>query len=348
MDPLINRRTFVGVGIASGISLAASARVFRDDDQILGHGEHRFRVVKDWGVQDPAKIPVKDCHEMVMTRDGRLIMFGNHTKNNAIIYNKDGKVMGTWGTAFPGGHGCSIADENGEEFLFLTDPDRHQVFKTTLDGKVVMTLDAPLDAEQYSDAGRYKPTETAIAPNGDIFVADGYGSQYLVRYSSTGELLGVYAGPGGDEDRFNNMHGVAVDSRDAANPTLLLTARAQNKFKRFSLDGDYIETIDLPGAWVCRPVIVGKNLACAVIISGHQSWKSDRSGFVLILDENNKVVSCPGGHEPKYVDGQVQAMSQARPDVFMHPHDVCIDRDGNLYVPQWNSAQTYPVKLERV
>jgi hypothetical protein len=348
MTNTMNRRTFVGVGIASGISLAASARAQRDDDQILGHGEHRFRVVPGWGVQDPGKVPVRDCHEMVQVRDGRLFLFGNHTKNNVIIYNKDGKVLGTWGTEFPGGHGCTLVDENGEEFLYLTDPERHQVFKTTLDGRVVLTLDAPLEADEYSEAGRYKPTETAIAPNGDIYVADGYGSQYLLHYSPEGELKGVYAGPGGEDGHFNNMHGVVMDVRDPAKPSLLLTARAQNRFKRFSLAGEHIETVELPGAWICRPVFLGRNLVFAVIISGLESWQSNRSGFVAILDEKNKVVSCPGGHEPKYADGKLQALSQSRPDVFMHPHDVCFDDDGNLYVPQWASAQTYPVKLERV
>jgi len=285
---------------------------------------------------------------MVQTRDGRLLLFGNNTRNNVLIYNKDGRVVGAWGTQFPGGHGCTLSDENGEEFLYLTDPDRHQVFKTTLDGRVVMTLDAPLETDQYNDANNYRPTETAIAPNGDFYVADGYGSQYLLHYSPKGELKGVYAGPGGGEAQFNNMHGVALDTRDKNNPTLLLTARAQNRFKRFSLDGKPLETIETPGAWICRPVINGDTLYFAVIISGLKQWQSNRSGFVAILDKNNRVVSCPGGHEPKHENGVLQPLSQSRPDVFMHPHDVCVDRDGNLCVPQWNSAQTYPVRLERV
>jgi peptidylamidoglycolate lyase len=34
--------------------------------------------------------------------------------------------------------------------------------------------------------------------------------------------------------------------------------------------------------------------------------------------------------------------------VFQYPHDVCVDRDENLYIAQWNSGNTYPIKLERV
>ncbi|KAA0215900.1 MAG: 6-bladed beta-propeller [Leptolyngbya sp. PLA3] len=348
MATALSRRHFVGLSIAWGVCLRASARASRDDDQIIGHGPHRYRVVRGWGAADPAATPVRDCHEMVQTRDGRLFMFGNDTRNNMVIYNRDGRIVGAWGNEFPGGHGCTLSDENGEEFLFLTDPDRHQVFKTTLDGRVLLTLDAPLDADQYPDANNYRPTETAIGPNGDIYVADGYGSQYLIHYSPKGELKGVYAGPGSGEAQFNNMHGVSLDTRDKSNPTLLLTARAQNRFKRFSLDGRHLETIPTPGAWICRPVLHGDDLFFAVIISGLAQWQSNRSGFVAILDQRNRVVSCPGGHEPTYKDGSLQPLSQSRPNLFMHPHDVCVDRDGNLCVPQWNSGRTYPVRLERV
>ncbi len=34
--------------------------------------------------------------------------------------------------------------------------------------------------------------------------------------------------------------------------------------------------------------------------------------------------------------------------IFTHPHDVCVDDEENLYVAQWNSGHTYPIKLKRV
>jgi hypothetical protein len=75
--------------------------------------------------------------------------------------------------------------------------------------------------------------------------------------------------------------------------------------------------------------------------------QTDRSGFVTILDRNNRVVSNPGGTEPEYRDGELQLMVQENP-LFQHCHDVCVDRDKNLYVCQWNAGMTYPIKLERV
>jgi hypothetical protein len=62
-----------------------------------------------------------------------------------------------------------------------------------------------------------------------------------------------------------------------------------------------------------------------------------------------KVVSTPGGSEPIYKNGVLQ--KQIKDDehkVFIHPHDVYADSDENIYVPQWASGKTYPIKLERI
>jgi hypothetical protein len=72
-----------------------------------------------------------------------------------------------------------------------------------------------------------------------------------------------------------------------------------------------------------------------------------QSGFVTILDENDRVVSNLGGSAPEYVDGKLQDMRQTS-KLFCYPHDVCIDNDECLYVAQWNSGKVYPYKLEPI
>ena len=62
-----------------------------------------------------------------------------------------------------------------------------------------------------------------------------------------------------------------------------------------------------------------------------------------------KAISTPGGSEPIYQNGKLNRQYNDHPNtVFMNPHDVYVDSDENIYVPQWNSKKTYPVKLERV
>lgn len=316
-----------------------------DTPNIIGHGDFRYKVDMHWGVQDAGKIPVNDCHEMVQDKKGRLILLTNETKNNVLIYDRSGKVLKTWGTEFPGAHGLTIFEEGGEEFLFITDHDRNQVFKTTLDGRILLTIDYPKETGKYEKKEKFRPTEVAVAPNGDFYVADGYGEQYIIHYDHKGKLLNVFGGRGDEGPLFNNAHGICLDNRDKENPVLLISARVQNALKRFTLEGEYIETIKLPGAFISRPVIDDENIYTAVLVS-KMPWNSE-SGFVLVLDKDNQVVSVPGGGHPLYDNGNLNKMVQEG-NTFKHPHDVCIDSDKNLYIPQWSSGKTYPIKLERI
>ncbi len=313
-------------------------------ETIIGHGEFRYKVDKGWGVQDPLKIPVNDCHEMVQDSRGRILLLTNEVKNNLIIYDKSGRVKDTWTLNLPGAHGLTLISEGGEEFLFITDYDLHQVFKTTLDGRIIMKLDFPSETGVYDRPEQYKPTEVAVAPNGDFYVADGYGENYIIQYSHEGEYIRHFGGKGDGEGKFDCCHGVTLDSRDPGNPTLLITSRSKNEFKRFSLYGDHLETIALPGCWICRPVIRGDHLYFAVIVT--KTW-DNYDGMIAVLDKNNQVISFPGGSTPNYLNGTLVAPVYDG-ETFLNPHDVCIDNDENIYVPQWNSGKTYPVKLIRV
>jgi len=313
--------------------------------EVIGHGNFKYRVDKDWGVQDPSKIPVNDCHEMAMDSEGRIFMTTTgESNNNILIYNKDGKVLDSWGTQFPGAHGLSIAGEGSSQFLFITDPDSHKVWKTTLDGKILMTLTRPKEVAGYSSDDQFKPTETAILPNGDFYIADGYGENYIIHYNAKGEYIRHFGGTGTNKNEFNCAHGITLDSREKENPTLLITSRASQEFKRFTLEGEHLETISLPGCSICRPVIHGENIFFAVIVT--KTWDS-YDGMLAVLDKNNTIVSLPGGSSPEYNAGTLQPpLFDGK--TFRNPHDVLVDNNENLYVPQWASGKTYPIKLHRI
>ncbi len=349
----MKRRQFIGSAISTlvGSTLGASALATAKNDYtqyrdfIIGHGTHRYKIDLNWGALNANFYPVNDCHEMVQDSNGRIILLTNDTRNNVIIYDKSGRLIEVWGTDYPGAHGLTLNVENGEDFLYISDNNRHEIIKTTIDGKVVMTLPWPKDTGLYEKPEQYIPTETAIASNGDIYIADGYGQQYILHYNAKGELLNVFGGRGPEEKHFDNAHGICLDNRVPQAPSLLITARQQNKLKRFSLDGRLLGVIHLPGAYICRPVIHGKEVYLATLIS-KLPWDS-QSGFVCILNEKDQLVSVPGGGQPVYQDGKLKTLQQTV-KVFQHPHDVCVDDDENLYIAQWNSGKTYPIKLVRV
>lgn len=313
------------------------------EDLILGHGSHQYKIDLDWGKLDVAQHPVNDCHEMVQDSKGRIILLTNHTQNNIIIYNKDGVLQEVWGTEFPGAHGLTLHNEGGKDILYISDNIRNEIIKTSIDGKVLKTFPCPLDSGHYKKKEEYVPTETAISKNGDVFVADGYGLQYILHYNAKGELQNVFGGKGENDENFSNAHGICVDNR-TKDETLLITDRMQNCLKRFTMEGKFIEKIELPGAFICRPVIHNNHIYLATIWSGDGQANT---GFVSILDQNNKLISAPGGCKPSYINGRLEKMYQTH-RVFQHPHDVCIDEDESLYVAQWNAGRSYPIKMIRV
>ena len=89
------------------------------DDTILGQNNKRYRINTKWSKADVMQYPVKDCHEMVQDKKGRIVLLTNETKNNIIIYDKSGKLLSTWGTEYPGAHGLTLFNENGDDVLFI-------------------------------------------------------------------------------------------------------------------------------------------------------------------------------------------------------------------------------------
>jgi len=341
----MERRNFIKqTALVSASFFIAKDMLAKSDEPIYGHGKMRYRMDTKWAKADPTINPVNDCHEFVQDRKGRVMLLTNETKNNVLVFDKSGKLLDAWGHDFPGAHGFTIFNENGTEVLFITDTVKHQVYKATIDGKILMTIDVPLETGVYKKAEEFVPTETTVDTNGDFFIADGYGAQYVTHYDKNGKLLNYFGGRGDGDEHLDNCHGVLIDRRKPT-PTLLVTDRTRNCFKRFSMDGKLIEVIKLPGACVCRPVIKGNHLYAAVLRSPDLGTKD--SGFVTILDKDNKVVSNIGGTEPVYKDGVLQPMAQAE-KIFLNPHDVCVDNDENLYVAQWASGKVYPYKFTRV
>lgn len=319
---------------------------WENDELVFGQGEKRYRLDEGWAKADPANLPVNDCHEMVQDARNRILLLTNDTHNNLIAFDKSGRPLTAWGKDFPGAHGLSLAGEGKDQVLFITDTERHQFFKTTLDGQLIQTWDYPKESGLYTDPAQFTPTETAILPNGECYVADGYGAQYILHYDAAGQLLHVFGGRGEGEQHLDNAHGICIDHRGNGAPTLLVTDRTRCCFKRFSLAGELLDTIQLPGACVCRPVIKGDYLYAAVLRSPHMG--TDGTGFVIILNKENKVVSALCGAAPAYgPDGRLLPFYQTV-RLFRHPHDVLVDDDENLYVCQWNSGKVYPYRFTPV
>ena len=316
---------------------------------IVGHGQYRYRVDRLWSKADPAKTPVNNCHEMVQVRDGRLFLLTDEPKNNMLIYATDGTFLGSWTLNLAGAHGLTLVVENGREVFWIAD-FKGRVLKASLEGKLLQELPTAVQCGAYQVGEHYAPTEVAVGPGGRLYVADGYGSQYILRFDSAGKYLGKFGGWGAlGTGKFEQAHGVVFDHRESQ-PLLLCTERMRNEFQWFTPEGEFVKSVYLPGAFMSRPVIHGDLLfsgVCFGMVPNDFRPKLKR-GFVTILDKQNRVISNPGGQPPRYNDqGELLVMMQDKP-VFTHGHDVCVDDQEDLYVCQWNADHVYPYKLHRV
>jgi hypothetical protein len=309
----------------------------------LGQGQHRYRVVPGWGVLDE-KTPVKNCHGMVRDRQGHLILLTDHVANNVIVYDKRGRLVSKWGTAFPGAHGLSIVQEGRREVLYITDLQTHKVVKTTVDGNVLEEWGWPASTGKYRQEADYKPSWTLHMKDGSFFVLDGYGQDYIVHYDGNGKLARILGGIEGGITHWG-PHGGMLDMQGNV-PTLLIAMSDQRHLLRLNGDGRKLQQVDLPGG---NPRQIRLHRGHYYVAHLADNWPKDRDsrGFVSILDKDLRVISNLAGSAPEYGDdGQLRPMRHTD-DVFMHPHDLIVDEDDSIYVAQFASGGTYPIKLER-
>lgn len=332
---------------AAGCGQSAERR-----EDILGQGLFRYRAFSHWGQLDHHRYPVKECHGITEDSKGRVVLLTNDTHNNLIAYSKNGTLDAAWEHRFPGAHGFDIVTREGVDYYWITDHTRQLVSVCTIDGKEVLQVGPDAVASQYPDLSKYHPTNTATLPDGDFFISDGYGSSFVHHFDPQGHYISSFGGKGYKPEQLDTPHAVFVDNRSGRDQ-LLICDRGHNSLKWFSVQGELLQVLNLGVPMVDdEPLGV---LPCNVARFTDQSdprFKNHLAvaclfGVVLILDGSDRVVSVVGGEPPQYLEGQLQQLDVFN-YTFRHPHDVCVDAAGSLYVAQWGSNRTYPIKLELV
>src|ERR1700722_4672096 len=209
------RRNFLTAGAAA----AAMPFFIKADDKtgkklpILGEGEHKYECIHDWG-ELPSNIKYGNTHSVVQDAQGHIYV--HHTvykdspsSDSVVVFDEKGKFVRSFGPMFRGGaHGLFLSKEGRDEYLYFCDEKHGIITKRTLKGEEIWTMGYPQDSPVYQKgpgstgpggaAGlNYRPTNFAIAPNGDFWVGDGYGSYYMFHYSQKGnypKLLNTFGG----------------------------------------------------------------------------------------------------------------------------------------------------------
>jgi hypothetical protein len=177
---------------------------------IVGGGDYRYRVNENW-----AKLPdgcsFKEVGGVGVDRRDNVYVFNRGEHYPIMVFDRDGNFLRSWGEGqYPRAHGVHMAPDHT---LFLADDGGHFVRKVTLDGKVLLELGVPGKPAPYmSGEPFHRCTHTALAPNGDIYVSDGYGNSRVHKYSPDGKLLFSWGRPGTGEGEFNIVHNICCDA----------------------------------------------------------------------------------------------------------------------------------------
>jgi hypothetical protein len=212
------RRNF----LAAAGAIGAMAPFIKADDKtgtkypILGEGDHKYECIHDWG-ELPSNIKYGNTHSVAEDAQGHIYI--HHTvykdspsPDSVVVFDEKGKFVRSWGAMFRGGaHGMHLRKEGKTEYLYFCDDKHGIITKRTMKGEEVWTLAYPQDSPVYQKgpgstgpggaAGlNYRPTNIAIAPNGDFWVGDGYGSYYMFHYSVASptaypKLVNTFGGP---------------------------------------------------------------------------------------------------------------------------------------------------------
>ena len=173
-----------------------------------GSGEFAYESVPNW-CQVPAdrKGVLGPTHGGVVVDKAGNVYFSMDSGPAALmVYSPDGKFLRSLGGKdMTGIHGMVIRDEGGEQFIYAAHLAGKRALKLKLDGSIVWQIpaDEVLKASgKYQNAGQYSPTAIAVAPNGAVYIADGYGQNWIHQFDKDRKYVRSFGGGGTEPGKF--------------------------------------------------------------------------------------------------------------------------------------------------
>ena len=273
---------------------------------VVGSGDYRYELVeswpkmpKYWGFGAASDAAVNSLDEVyVFSR-------GDHPLT---IWDTEGNFVSSWGerTFSDNEHGIFIAP-NDE--VWLVDANFHVATKYTPDGTPLLTLGRKhRPSATFNGKPFNMPTGLAIAPGGELWVSDGYGSHRVHKFSPEGELILSFGVQGDGPSQFALLHNIGVDK----NGRVYVCDRENNRIQIFDDQGGYLEQwtdVAMPGdLWFVGDVVY-------VVEQGVE-------GGVSIWNLEGELITRWRGSDTD--EGRT----------VQSGHGICVDSQGSIYVTE--------------
>ncbi|MBI3954279.1 MAG: hypothetical protein HY330_07180 [Chloroflexi bacterium] len=293
-------------------------------------GQLAYEVIQGWDRLPEGWSYVEVGGVATDSRD-RVYVF-NRGQHPVIVFDRDGRFLTAWGEGvFTNPHGITIGPDDA---VYCVDNFDHTVRKFTTEGVPLLTLgtkDRPSDTGYTREspkvlraAGPFnRPTNLALSPAGEMYVADGYGNARVHKFSAAGKHLFSWGEPGSGPGQLNLPHGIVIDRRG----TVYVADRENSRIQLFTPDGEYL------AEW--RDV----NRPCDLYIDRDEHMYVAELGFRAGIAAGAPV---PEGHTPLArvsvftLDGRLRARwggaESCAPGNFFAPHGIWADSHGDIYV----------------
>lgn len=272
-----------------------------------------YRVVHGWP-QYPEGFATREVAGVGVDSHGHVFVFHRGHRPILCLDGETGRILRSWGDGmFGSAHGLAV---DSRDNVWVTDIVHHQVFKFSHDGELLMTVgakDVPGDDARHFN----RPTDIAIAPNGDFWVADGYGNSRVVRFNARGEYITEWGRKGDRPGEFDTPHGITIDAQGR----IYVADRGNARIQVFDGNGKLLhvwKSDELGRPWA---VEVGPDGSLYVADGGdlNQQPGPYERNRALKLDLDGKILAKWGSFGS--YDGQ-----------FYWAHDIAVGPKGEVYV----------------
>ncbi|QEL15449.1 twin-arginine translocation signal domain-containing protein [Limnoglobus roseus] len=342
----MQRRDFLKASAATTLTAATGPIILGADKKagtdtpVIGIDGHRYECHHNWGTlptslewQTTHNVAIDSNQHVYITQQGHA---GKKGLDTVMVFDTAGKFVKSFGKEWHGGgHGIDVRKEGGEEFFYYTNTWKSpKVVKMNAKGETVWKLERPPTPEYNDPKKAYNPTNVAFCPNGDVFVGDGYGSNYMLKFDKDGQFLSIFGGSGKKDGQFATPHGNWIDERTKDKPTLVVCDRANARLQTFDLAGKHLSTTEK------GTVLFPANID----IQGDTMLVPDLHARVSLFDKAGQPI-VHLGEDKEWREKVVGSLSKgpavrSQPKLwevgkFVHPHDACFDGAGNIYVVEW-------------
>lgn len=290
-----------------------------------------FTVVANWLTLPDGRAQLGNQHgDVAVSAAGDVYVSVQDPAAGLQVFGPDGRFLRSLPNAPSDLHGFVIRTRPDGEFIYGVTMRGQTMVKMTLEGAIVMTIGSASVPDQFkvrnarSNQLALVLTGVDVAPNGDLYVADGYASDYIHRFDTSGKYLASFGGKAAPYS-FNTLHKLVVDTRFAP-ARLIATDRANNRVVHLSLDGAFLGV-----------VATDLLLPAALALSGEQVIVGELGGRVTVLDKAGAVVTRVGTNTEPGVGTNKMPPSQWRQGFVLAPHGIALNARGDLFVSEFSA-----------